>query len=199
MPISILILHGRIYSVLSNKPAYIPSIVFSFFLVMKSTIVRAVAVVLSVVNVSAYPGQMDSLMGPIYAEAYKQNFKRQIDATAPQGTGALPATPPPFDAAAQYVSNQGIHAFVAPGPTDQRGECPGLNALANHGYLPHDGYATIDQFYNATQTVFGMSSVCISLLFLHLVSWSRLVSWSHLVSWSTFLCRCGFTTKTKRA
>lgn len=43
-----------------------------------------------------------------------------------------------------------MHAFVAPGPTDQRGPCPGLNALANHGYLPHSGIATIEQFTQAT-------------------------------------------------
>ena len=34
-----------------------------------------------------------------------------------------PGVTPPFDAATQYVSNQGAHAFVAPGPTDQRGPC----------------------------------------------------------------------------
>ena len=44
---------------------------------------------------------------------------------SPQGVGALPLTPPPFDAAAQYVSNQGEHRFIAPGPGDERGECPG--------------------------------------------------------------------------
>ena len=26
-----------------------------------------------------------------------------------------------------------------PGPNDIRGPCPGLNALANHGFLPRDG------------------------------------------------------------
>ncbi|KAJ7684262.1 Cloroperoxidase [Mycena polygramma] len=31
------------------------------------------------------------------------------------------------------------HAWVAPKYTDSRGPCPGLNTLANHGYLPHDG------------------------------------------------------------
>jgi len=30
-----------------------------------------------------------------------------------------------FDPKAQYVSTTGDHAFVAPGPTDQRGPCPG--------------------------------------------------------------------------
>ena len=29
--------------------------------------------------------------------------------------------------------------WSAPGPNDIRGPCPGLNTLANHGYLPRDG------------------------------------------------------------
>ncbi|PYH40186.1 peroxidase family protein [Aspergillus saccharolyticus JOP 1030-1] len=33
----------------------------------------------------------------------------------------------------------GGHDFRAPGPFDSRSPCPGLNALANHGYLPRDG------------------------------------------------------------
>ncbi|KAJ8092777.1 hypothetical protein PM082_023605 [Marasmius tenuissimus] len=31
------------------------------------------------------------------------------------------------------------HQFQAPTETDARGPCPGLNTLANHGFLPHDG------------------------------------------------------------
>ena len=44
-----------------------------------------------------------------------------------------------FDPSTQEVSTTGTHAWVAPnfGAGDQRGPCPGLNALANHGYLPH--------------------------------------------------------------
>jgi len=38
---------------------------------------------------------------------------------------------PGFSAALQYVSNKGDHAFVAPSGSDQRGPCPGLNAMAN--------------------------------------------------------------------
>ena len=52
----------------------------------------------------------------------------------------------------------GQYAYVAPSATDLRGPCPGLNALANHNYLPHNGYATIAQFINATNTVFGMGT-----------------------------------------
>ncbi|KAJ7720028.1 Cloroperoxidase [Mycena metata] len=31
------------------------------------------------------------------------------------------------------------HAWIAPTATDLRSPCPGLNTLANHGYLPRDG------------------------------------------------------------
>ena len=54
-----------------------------------------------------------------------------------------------FDPKAQAVSTSGEYAFVAPGAGDQRGPCPGLNALANHGYLPHNGVAAIPTFIEA--------------------------------------------------
>lgn len=49
---------------------------------------------------------------------------------------------PGFDASKQAISITGEHKWVAPGPTDQRGPCPGLNAFANHGYIPHNGMNT---------------------------------------------------------
>jgi hypothetical protein len=60
-----------------------------------------------------------------------------------------------FDAKAQYVSNKGVWAFKPPKNVntvtgDQRGPCPGLNAMANHGYLPHNGVASIQQFIDGT-------------------------------------------------
>lgn len=60
-----------------------------------------------------------------------------------------------FNATEQYVSNQGQYAFVPPSNVntvagDQRGPCPGLNAMANHNYLPHNGVATIDEFIEGT-------------------------------------------------
>jgi hypothetical protein len=58
---------------------------------------------------------------------------------------------PGFNATAQYVSTEGQYAFVAPDlSVDNRGPCPGLNAMANHGYLPHNGVATIQQFIDGT-------------------------------------------------
>ena len=48
-----------------------------------------------------------------------------------------------FDPVAQRVSTTGKYAWKAPNleAGDKRGPCPGLNALANHGYIPHNGIA----------------------------------------------------------
>lgn len=57
-----------------------------------------------------------------------------------------------FDPTSQQVSTTGQYAWVAPGAGDQRGPCPGLNALANHGYLPHNGVADIPTIISAVNT-----------------------------------------------
>jgi hypothetical protein len=82
------------------------------------------------------------------------NIPQHLAQQKPRGVsddwgGLLPLTNPGFDAAAQYVDTSGAHAWKAPGKTDQRGPCPGLNALANHGYIPHNGIGTITQFIDA--------------------------------------------------
>lgn len=48
------------------------------------------------------------------------------------------------------------YVFQAPGPSDSRGPCPGLNLLANYGYLPRDGYVSLDQVIEATARGFNM-------------------------------------------
>ncbi|KIW28391.1 uncharacterized protein PV07_08059 [Cladophialophora immunda] len=48
------------------------------------------------------------------------------------------------------------HEFRAPGPFDSRSPCPGLNALANHGFLPRDGKnLNYDQINEAAQAAYG--------------------------------------------
>ncbi|MCJ1441811.1 MAG: hypothetical protein MMC23_002303 [Stictis urceolatum] len=69
-----------------------------------------------------------------------------------------PGITPPFDAEQQYVSNTGAHAFVAPSGDDQRGPCPGLNAIANHNYMPHNGIGDFNDFVTGTAAVFGMAA-----------------------------------------
>ena len=48
------------------------------------------------------------------------------------------------------------HKYIAPGPTDRRGVCPGLNTLANHGYVSRDGITTWAEAGNAIQTALGL-------------------------------------------
>lgn len=52
--------------------------------------------------------------------------KRAITKGSEIANRQAPGTIPPFNAAEQYVSNQGQYEFVAPGPTDQRGPCKSL-------------------------------------------------------------------------
>ncbi|KAK4498561.1 hypothetical protein PRZ48_011219 [Zasmidium cellare] len=62
-----------------------------------------------------------------------------------------------FDAAEQYVSTSGAHAFQSPKSTDLRGPCPGLNAAANHGYLARNGVQSLTQTITGLGQAYGMS------------------------------------------
>jgi hypothetical protein len=64
-------------------------------------------------------------------EAVKLMKGRQAGASA---ATALFEPVPIFNAKAQYinVTAGSGHEYVAPGPNDLRGPCPGLNAFANH-------------------------------------------------------------------
>ncbi|CZT25349.1 related to oxidase [Ramularia collo-cygni] len=74
--------------------------------------------------------------------AKRQDAARAISAAQSNcGTRACPI----FDEKDQEVSVSGEHEYLAPGPGDIRGPCPGLNAAANHGYLPRNGIQTIEQ------------------------------------------------------
>ncbi|KAJ4345597.1 uncharacterized protein N0V89_011730 [Didymosphaeria variabile] len=50
------------------------------------------------------------------------------------------------------------YGFKAPGAGDSRGPCPGLNLLANHGYLPRNGHVTFQQVLEATSRGFNMGA-----------------------------------------
>ncbi|KAF2083470.1 putative aromatic peroxygenase [Saccharata proteae CBS 121410] len=52
--------------------------------------------------------------------------------------------------------NDSAHQFVAPGPNDIRGPCPGLNAAANHNFLAHDGVVTFNELVDAQQNVYNV-------------------------------------------
>ncbi|TVY82201.1 Aromatic peroxygenase [Lachnellula suecica] len=61
-----------------------------------------------------------------------------------------------FDASSQLVSTSGDNAYQAPGPGDIRGPCAGLNAAANHGYLPRDGIATSEAINTGLWDAYGL-------------------------------------------
>lgn len=53
---------------------------------------------------------------------------------------------------------EATYPYQDPKPSDQRGPCPGLNTLANHGYIPRNGIATVAQTIKASAAVFNMGA-----------------------------------------
>ena len=50
------------------------------------------------------------------------------------------------------------YPYQDPQPSDQRGPCPGLNTMANHGYINRNGITTIAQSIAAAAQVFNMGA-----------------------------------------
>jgi len=74
----------------------------------------------------------------------------------PSKPGKVIVPPPrPTDTGIKQIPDK-AHPFKAPGPNDLRGPCPGLNTLANHGYLPRNGVASFEQIVQATGEGFNM-------------------------------------------
>ncbi|KAH7102097.1 heme-thiolate peroxidase [Auriculariales sp. MPI-PUGE-AT-0066] len=77
--------------------------------------------------------------------------------------GAQPLPPAPTDTSFKLVHDKN-HPFVKAKSGDQRGPCPGLNTLASHGYLPHNGVATPAQIMNAVMEGFNMEYIAAMLV-----------------------------------
>jgi len=100
-------------------------------------------------NVVAFPSRMFDLSMNEKEKRVLAAISEKIESSSKQETRELKRVPG-FSASQQYISNTGDHTFVPPGKNDLRGPCPGLNAMANHNYLPHNGVATISQFVQGT-------------------------------------------------
>ncbi|KAI5363775.1 putative chloroperoxidase [Septoria linicola] len=116
---------------------------------MKTALVLA-----SALGASAFPGLRRGVEGlPTEVLSLYQNLenhplaKRQEDALGISKAQSNCGTRfcPTFDENDQLVSVSGEHQWLKPGPGDIRGPCPGLNAASNHGYLPRNGIASIEQ------------------------------------------------------
>ncbi|KZT34687.1 Cloroperoxidase [Sistotremastrum suecicum HHB10207 ss-3] len=67
----------------------------------------------------------------------------------------MSTSPSKFD---DLATTSAFKPWTPPGPDDSRGPCPGLNTLANHGYLPHDGKnISFSQLYKALREVYNIS------------------------------------------
>ncbi|TKA24995.1 hypothetical protein B0A50_06093 [Salinomyces thailandicus] len=114
--------------------------------------------------VAAFPAWVaDAASDPLIAARAEDLLKRQKGADS---ATALFEAAPVFHAEAQYidVGPGSGHEWKAPGPGDLRGPCPGLNAFANHGFLPRNGYATVGQFIDVTGRVVGMGTLVSTVL-----------------------------------
>jgi len=60
--------------------------------------------------------------------------------------------------------NDPDHQYIAPGPNDIRGPCPGLNTAANHGFLARDGIVTFSELTDAQQNVYNVGYDLATLL-----------------------------------
>lgn len=80
---------------------------------------------------------------------------QQASANRNQGGALAPITT--FDGDAQLVSTTGNNAYQSPSASQIRGPCPGLNAAANHNYLPRSGVPTITQTITGLGSLYGMS------------------------------------------
>lgn len=63
-----------------------------------------------------------------------------------------------FDPLRQLISVSGSNKFIPPGPNDLRGPCPGLNAMANHGYIKRSGVVGLVEVVDASIKVFGFTT-----------------------------------------
>lgn len=122
-----------------------------------STSQRLVAMMATSATAFPFAALQDAARDPKVAASMNEHLKR-AGLPAADGATKIFEPVPMFDAEKQFVdvSEGSGHEWVAPGPDDLRGPCPGLNAFANHGFLPHNGYATITQFIDATMNVVGM-------------------------------------------
>lgn len=110
---------------------------------------RITALALVASEVAAFPSAVFNREVSEEQERAINRIAADIEASGKTKRAGLPGAPG-FNAEQQYVSTSGDYAFVAPTSSDLRGPCPGLNAMANHGYIPHNGVASIPEFIQGT-------------------------------------------------
>ncbi|KAH6882438.1 Chloroperoxidase [Alternaria rosae] len=105
------------------------------------------------------------LSGNIFANAFPSLHHRHLDGLTPEKLNAAIRSVEEYKHAKRLLVDvkkpidiTGKHAFQAPKKNDQRGPCPGLNALANHGYISRDGVTSFVEVVAAINQVMGMGT-----------------------------------------
>ncbi|KAJ4384870.1 hypothetical protein N0V86_000473 [Didymella sp. IMI 355093] len=125
---------------------------------------------------SAYPGMMGASSRSELENALKEAYKREAAAEAdPQIANLLSGVGDTVKSLGDLVGGlinsvgnalvvadnkrpEPGYEFKAPTSGDSRGPCPGLNLLANYGYLPRNGYVNFGQVLDATSRGFNMGT-----------------------------------------
>ncbi|KAL2067474.1 hypothetical protein VTL71DRAFT_1899 [Oculimacula yallundae] len=118
--------------------------------------VRALAFLAALPLVAAWPGVME-------ANERLQQKRAEPGPREPLFKSGRPNTsqqPLTFNAEEQFVDVRpgSGHEFKAPVKGDLRGQCPGLNAAANHGFFPHNGLVTTQQTITGLADAYGMAT-----------------------------------------
>ncbi|KAJ7091302.1 Chloroperoxidase [Mycena crocata] len=72
-------------------------------------------------------------------------------------TGVLMVLPPlPTDTGLKRIPDAD-HRFIAPRPNDQRGPCPAMNTLANHGYISRNGITSFEELIRGMEDGFNFN------------------------------------------
>jgi hypothetical protein len=106
--------------------------------------VQAALVAALVQSSLAFPGMLKKRAAALYTAPYTYTGAKNGIPGSGVGGIQVPAT------------GDKAHAYTAPGSTDIRGPCPGLNAAANHNFLSHDGITTFDELVDAQQNLYNV-------------------------------------------
>jgi len=81
-------------------------------------------------------------LDPLSSESQRKTRQLSLEET---NCGPVPCLI--FDPVDQFVdvSPTSENPYIPPGPGDLRGPCPGLNAAANHGFIPRSGILSITE------------------------------------------------------
>ena len=96
------------------------------------------------------------LSGNILVNAFLSLHHTHLDGLTPEKLNAAIRSVEEFKQAKRFIVDvkkpidiTGKHAFKSPSRNDQRGPCPVLNALANHGYISRDGVTSFAEVVTA--------------------------------------------------